>query len=589
MIRAALYLVGFGLVSSPAVWSQTTTRISVDSAGGQADSASYTFPSLSADGRYVAFYSNADNLVPGDANGTWDVVVKDRQTGTTTLVSVDSNGNHANDYTSNAVISADGRYVAYDGVASNLVPGDTNGFLDVFVHDRVLGTTVRVSVDSDGFQGNWESFKPVISGDGRYVAFASRSSNLVPNDTNFDWDVFVHDMQTGSTTRVSVDSAGGQSNGSSTAAAISADGRYVAFHSTASNLVPGDTNNTYDVFVHDMATGVTDRVSLDSAGAQANNNSMGASISADGRYVAFQSQATNLVPGDTNNAADLFVHDRVTGATIRASVDSSGAQANAYSFWPILSADGRFVSFHSLATDLVPGDTNGKLDVFVRDLRLGTTSRVSVDSAGAQADGDSSTSSISADGRFVAYFSYATNLVSGDTNGTTDVFVYDRGAEAALLPFCFGDGSGATCPCSNPGSSGHGCENSFATGGALLAASGAAGLANDSVVLTATGELPTALSIVLQGDSFLAGVGFGDGVRCAGGSLKRLFVKHAVGGSVSAPQPGDPSISARSASLGDPIQLGTSRVYQTYYRDSSLGFCAFGFNVTNAIAVAWGD
>jgi Tol biopolymer transport system component len=229
------------------------------------------------------------------------------------------------------------------------------------------GSTERVSVDSAGNQGNNGGDEPAISADGRFVAFVS-ADNLVPGDTNDNLDIFVHDRKTGATERVSVDSAGNQANviGSTSEAAISADGRFVAFNS-ANNLVPGDTNDNFDIFVHDRKTGATERVSVDSAGNQGNGAAV-AAISADGRFVAFQSVADNLVLGDTNGAIDVFVHDRKTGATERVSVDSAGNQANYESVSPAISGDGRFVAFVSLADNLVPGDTNGTYDVFVHQV-----------------------------------------------------------------------------------------------------------------------------------------------------------------------------------------------------------------------------
>jgi Tol biopolymer transport system component len=218
----------------------------------------------------------------------------------------------------------------------------------------------------------------------------------------------------------------GTATGPSTAAEISADGRFVAFQSTASNLVADDTNGVSDVFVRDLQTGTTERVSVDSGGAPGNGTSDAPSLSGDGALVAFTSQATNLVAGDTNNATDVFVHDWHTGATVRASVATDGTQADRAAYDPRLSADGRFVAFDTDATNLVPGDTNGASDVFLRDLQTGVTERASLTATGDQADGDSGTPSLSADGRFVAFQSYAGNLVSGDSNGNYDVFVRDR-------------------------------------------------------------------------------------------------------------------------------------------------------------------
>jgi len=372
-------------LSATATPSQETTRVSIDSTGVQGDSQSDA-PSISTDGRFVAFYSHAANLVTGDTNNAADIFVHDRLDRETTRVSVSSAGEQANDYSYTPVISANGRFVAFHSLASNLVPDDTNNVFDVFVHDRQTGETTRVSVDSAGAQADFGSVFPVISVDGRFVAFASYASNLVAGDTNHAADVFVHDRQTGETTRVSVDSAGAQGDNYSYLPSISADGRFVAFYSAASNLVAGDTNHTVDVFVHDRLTGETTRVSIDSDGVQANSDSYLPSISADGRFVAFTSHASNLVAGDINYAPDIFVHDRLTGETTRVSVDSAGAQANASSEFPKISADGRFVAFYSSASNLVAGDTNDAVDIFVHDRLTGETTRVSVDSNGAQAN-----------------------------------------------------------------------------------------------------------------------------------------------------------------------------------------------------------
>jgi CSLREA domain-containing protein len=421
------------LGSAPTAGSPgATERVSVDSAGNQAN-ASSGVSAISGDGRYVAFPSGASNLVPGDTNGQVDVFVRNRQTGQTTRVSVDSVGNQANGSSLWPAISGDGRYVAFTSDSTNLVAADTNGYEDIFVHDRETGVTQRVSVDGVGNQANGDSGFPAISGDGRHVAFLSGAANLVPGDTNDQYDVFVHDRQTGVTARVSVDSAGNQGNGDSgywgDYPGISSDGRYVAFTSDSTNLVAGDTNGYQDIFVHDRETGVTQRVSVDSAGNQANSASFYSAIGADGRYVAFTSAASNLVTGDTNSRYDTFVHDRDTGITERVSVDSAGNQGNAESFIePAISGDGRYVAFSSFATNLVPGDTGGYLDVLVHDSHTGFTERVSVDSAGNQGNSSSADRvAISAEGRYVAFWSHATNLVPDDTNGYTDVFVHDLG------------------------------------------------------------------------------------------------------------------------------------------------------------------
>jgi Tol biopolymer transport system component len=409
-----------GLTGSPAAHSSlqiagTTERVSVDSSGGQADGHS-RYVAISADGRFVAFGSDAGNLVPGDTNQDGDVFVHDRQTGATERVSVDSLGTQGNGESELPGISADGRFVAFDSGASNLVPGDTNGNADIFVHNRQTGTTERESVDGNGVEANGGSRRVDISSDGRFVVFYSTATNLVPNDTNNALDIFVHDRQTAATERVSVDGSGGQANGRSWDAKLSGDGRFVSFNSDATNLVPADTNGFEDVFVHDRLTGATERVSVDSLGGQLSAGGEKPAISADGRFVVFES----------GHGGALWLHDRQTGTTERADVDSSGHPPRDQPFLPSISADGRFVAFDSAAGKLVPGDKNHLRDVFVHDRKTGRTTRVSLDSFGAEANGISTASSISADGSSVAFLSVASNLVAGDTNGLQDVFVRQR-------------------------------------------------------------------------------------------------------------------------------------------------------------------
>ena len=422
------FALGLGLASGRIAAAQETTRISVSSSGLQGDGGSFE-SSISADGQLLAFISWATNLVAGDRNGTSDILVHDRGTGTTERVSVSSSGSQGNGGCYKPAISADGQVVAFSSKSTNLVSGDTNNVYDVFVHERASGVTLRVSVDSFGGQGNDASgiLAVSISEDGQIVEFESLASNLVSGDTNGNHDVFVHDRATGVTERVSVDSSGAQGNGDSYHSSITGDGRYVAFSSAAGNLVSGDTNGSYDVFVHDRVTGITERVSVDSTGAEGNQHSgeFRVTISDDGQLVAFDSEASNLVPGDANGYLDIFVHDRGTGVTQRVSVDSTGAEGNGNNYDSAISAGGRFVAFQSLATNLVSGDTNATYDMFVHDLSTGDTERVSVDSNGAQADRDSWYPSISKDGSIVGFSSYATNLVSADTNNQVDVFVQE--------------------------------------------------------------------------------------------------------------------------------------------------------------------
>ncbi len=402
--------------------------VSVTPAGAPGNGACYE-GAVTPNGRFVAFWSEASDLVPGDTNAASDVFVRDRRAGTTARVSVDSDGNPGDDVSYVPAISASGRYVVFQSDATNLVPGDTNGATDAFVHDAKTGETSRVSTAEDGTEGNNDSFLEgsSISGNGRFVTFYSSASNLVPGDTNDDRDIFVRDLRRGTITRVSVDSDGNEGNDRSYNPSISANGRFAAFFSNATNLVPGDTNGREDVFVRDLKRGTIARVSVDSDGNEGNDPSYDPSISANGRFVAFWSRASNLVPGDTDGTADAFVHDLRTGETRRVSVDSAGQQGNDDSYDPALPSNGRFVVFHSDASNLVPGDTNLSRDVFLHDLRTGETRRLSVDAQAAGGNGNSYmyAPSLSPNGRFLAINSAASNFAAGDANGAYDVFLLD--------------------------------------------------------------------------------------------------------------------------------------------------------------------
>jgi Tol biopolymer transport system component len=423
LIAAGLVL-AIGLVTALAAEAGTrgakTTRVSVSSHEAQAESSSDD-PAISADGRFVAFMSGADNLVPGDTNDKYDIFVRDRKMGRTELVSVSSSGEQGNRRSWSAAISANGRFVAIFSRASNLVRGDTNGVPDIFVHDRRTDTTERVSVSSAGAEANRHSYLGEISADGRLVAFSSKATNLVEGDTNGDRDAFVHDRRTGTTERVSVSSSGEQANRRSLCCEIAADGRIVAFSSEASNLVEGDTNGDWDAFVHDRVTDEISRVSATSTGGHDAPISAG-SISADARFVAFSSAATDLVERDTNRRRDIFVHDRKSGRTERVSVSSAGAEADRGSGSYEISANGRFVAFSSQAGNLARGDAHRAHDVFVHDRRTGRTRLVSV-SRQPQQSRYSLGPAISADGRFVAFYSESAKLVERDTNRRLDVFV----------------------------------------------------------------------------------------------------------------------------------------------------------------------
>ena len=378
-------------------------------------------PSVSADGRFVAFQSPGA-LAPGGSGIS--IFVRDRQAGTTSLVSGEG---------TRAAISADGRYVAFISSAA-LVGDDSNGLYDVYLRDLLLGTTTRINVNSKEQQalGGNSIGRISVSADGRFVAFASDATNLVPRDTNTVRDVFVRDQQLGTTRRVSVSSSEAQASGpagpastpDSFDALISHDGRFVTFVSGARNLVRRDTNGEQDIFVRDRLKGATRRVSVNSAEKQSNSSSMGPAISAGGRFVAFMSTATNLTRGDTNEAFDTFVRDRRVGITRRVSIGINDLPPSSPDIneWTSISRDGRFVAFTTAAA-LVADDTNGRQDVYVRDRTARTTTRVSIRSTGEQVLVPSYFPSLSADGLFVAYQTTG-SLVPDDTNNMFDVFVY---------------------------------------------------------------------------------------------------------------------------------------------------------------------
>ena len=413
-----------------------TVRASVDSVGAEAGAASAA-TSISANGRFVAFESAATDLVAGDTNGARDIFLRDRIAGTTTRASIDSLAAESNGASFSPTLSANGRFVAFASDASNLVAGDTNAVRDVFVHDTETGTTTRVSVDSSGTEASGQSLAPTISASGLLVAFESDASNLVAGDTNAARDVFLHNLVTGVTTRVSVDSVAAESNDDSFAATLSADGSTVAFHSAATDLVAGDTNGSLDVFVHEPASGQTSRVSIDSVGAQADGDSSSPALSSDGQIVAFASTATDLVASDGNAAEDVFVHDRGTGQTTRASVAFGGGDANGASTLPSISADGDRVVFQSVATNLVLDDDESFQDVFLRRRASSTTTRLSTVPAGGGANGSSARAAISGDGLHAAFDSAATDVVADDLNGVTDSFfrpVHDEPTVTAVAP-----------------------------------------------------------------------------------------------------------------------------------------------------------
>lgn len=434
-------------IATPAAYAvaNATTRASIGIGGvaPNGDSTGIDGVSISRDGHEVAFESTASNLVPNDTNGVADAFVRDLVNGVTTRVSVNDNGGNANAGSSSARLSGDGRFVAFTSAASNLVLDDGNGQPDVFVRDLATGATVRASVADTGGDPNastdpdsW-SRRPSISADGHLVAFESHAANLMPvGGTDSASDIFVRDLVAGTTTQVSVNTAAVEPDGYSTVPAISGNGRYVVFASEADDLVANDLNNVQDIFRRDLTAATTIRVSVDTTGADPDKLSTTPSVSDTGNVIVFRSPATDLVAADTNAVADVFARNVTAGTTTRVSVDTTGADADAPSYTPAVSADGKTVAFVSNADDLVAGDgtlgATGR-DVFLRDLAAGTTLRLSVSSSGGDPNERSLNPAVSATGRVVAFASAGSNLVASDGNAFVDVFVRDRGPGGAPL------------------------------------------------------------------------------------------------------------------------------------------------------------
>lgn len=422
----ALFLLAY-LQFTHAVFAGTTNLVSVSSSGSQGNNHSFS-PTISKDGKTIVFSSWASNLALPDSSGNMDVFIRNINTTTTDLISKSSTGipGNLNSFAYLPSISSDKRFIVFHSDSTNLVSNnDTNNLNDVFLHDNATGLTTLISASSDGSAGNQESSFPSISSNGQYITFGSWANNLVANDNNGLQDVYIYDRQTNTMELISISSNSTQANDCSSSPTISADGRFVQFISWANNLVPNDTNGQPDVFVRDRSTGTTILVNVASDGTPGNDASDNGIISADGRFVAFRSYANNLVSNDFNGKADVFVHDLVTGATERVSVSSSGNEGNGDSEWPSISDDGRFVAFQTYANNLVLNDV-GAMDVLIHDRVAHTTDKVSVTFDGQPNYQDSYFPSVSSNGRYVAFSSGASNIVQGDTNYAEDIFVRDR-------------------------------------------------------------------------------------------------------------------------------------------------------------------
>lgn len=393
---------------------------------------------ISPQGNCAAFFSEASNLIASTISNSSRMYVRDLVAGQTTRAGLGGAGVPGNDVSTRPTVSNDGRFVAYKSESSNLVAGGVNPAGDIFLTDVLAATTIRVNLLPGGEQmsSGASAGNPVMSRNGRFVAYGC-SAAIAADDTNQRDDIVVYDAESGISVVVSRSSSGAQGNQSSEGPiALSENGRFVAFESGATNLVAGDTNGNTDVFlrdrdpdgdgIFDQAGAVTVRASVAADGSQLPAGAGSPGVSDNGRFVVFRSLASQTVSGDTNNVADIFLRDRQLGTTTRVSIATDGTQANAHCDSPVISGDGRYVAFASLSTTLVSGPTGVHNHVFLRDTLAGTTSIVSLDSNGLLGNNHAANPAISTDGRFIAWDSYATNLVGGDTNSFKDVFVRDR-------------------------------------------------------------------------------------------------------------------------------------------------------------------
>ena len=403
------------LITSGCTWIGLAT---VDSNGQQANHDSFN-PAISQDGQFVAFQSVANNLTASDINLRQDIYVRDIATGTTERVSNSSGLIQGNEDSIEPAISHNGRYVAFESDATNLVTNDNNNVRDVFLHDRDTLSTQRLSEFGilSPTEGNGASENVDITCFfGCIAVFESVATNLVAGDTNNRRDIF---RKVGtSIDRISVDGSGGNSNGDSANPSLSAGGGLVAFDSTATDLLTfgTDTNGFRDIYVRNTALGENSIVSVNWLGGYANGSSQNPDISADGRYVAFESLASDLILFDDNTTTAIYVRDRISQFTQKISVNNAGESANGASLSPSISGNGRYVAFWSNASNLVADDTNLARDVFVRDRWTNTTSRISMGALEEQSNALSDQPAISEDGRYVAFTSAADNLVANDNN-----------------------------------------------------------------------------------------------------------------------------------------------------------------------------
>jgi hypothetical protein len=422
-----------GAVMSSTVFSNEmiTVRVSVSTDNNQpidTDTENYEArPAISDDGRFVVYESTAYNLVENDTNNKSDIFLRDRELQTTVRISNGINGEQANGDSATPQMTGNGRFIVFGSTATNLIANDGNNFKDIFIYDTVNKTTERITQTKDGVGYNDHSGVANISDDGRYIVFPSLASNWVGEDLYNGLNVLLHDRETKSTITTNP-TGGGRPN-------ISADGQFICFSGWSASIVPDDTNGQTDIFLYDVTTQLISRVNVASDGTQANGYSSLCSLSADGRYVAFQSDGTTLVSNDTNVSTDIFVHDAVLQNTERVSLSATGGESDSHNNYPSLAKDGIHIVFQSYSTNFAT--TKQGMSLFTKNRLTGDIRLVSIATDGTNResiDAGYMHPAISGDGQHVAFQSGQTNLVQDDTNDTFDTFVHGSANFSAELP-----------------------------------------------------------------------------------------------------------------------------------------------------------
>ncbi len=516
-MKFAFQLIALGCTIQTLAAAQHTQLLTFD-VGGGGTNGSTIVTGMSSDGRFVVLNSNASDMVPGDRNGASDTFLLDRASGMTSLVSITPNGSSGNDFSGTGDVSNDGRFVAFASKSNDLTASVivVNGWDQIYLRDMQGASSTLVSHTSAGTVGDSLSIFPSISGDGRFVVYQSFASDLVLNDTNGSWDVFLYDTTLGTTVALSRGPGGAIGTGSSYSPSISRDGRYVAFYSAAADLVVGDLNQSTDVFRFDRVQGTLDRISLTSSGGEAAfGGFIGQAslrcISDDGRSIVFQSTSLDMVAGKTTSFIDVFVRDTLLGTTQRVSVGPGGVEGTAHSDKGWISGDGRAVAFSSQSTTFDARDTTAVRDVYVRRMDAGSTVLVSVNLTGVAGEQESMPGPLTQDGSRIVFSSLAGDLVAGDSNGAGDVFT--------RLTACCG-GTADYCVAK---------VNSLGCAPKISASGVASASASQGFVVNANLVRNQKVGLLLYTSVGPATAPFGGGTLCLGAPLRRSPGVHSGG------------------------------------------------------------